>query len=81
MKNLLLKLCEGLISVLRFGERKYLGYAIAAPVLLVWTAIEHQIIPPVSVVRDIAIYMLYFLAVAMMIRIYVRYIERELRQV
>jgi hypothetical protein len=76
MKKFWLKLGEGLIGFLKFGERKYLGYAIAAPVLLAGIAIEHQIVPPASVVRDVAIYMFYFLAVAAMIRVYVRYIER-----
>ena len=76
MKRLLPKFCEALVRFLKFGERKYLGYAIAAPVLLAGIAIEYQIVPPASVVRDVAIYMFYFLAVAAMIRVYVRYIER-----
>ena len=80
MKRLLFKLCKGLIGFLKFGEREYLGYVIAAPALLAWIAIEYQIVPPMSVVRDVAISVLYFLAVAAMIRTYVNYIERELRQ-
>lgn len=81
MKSLLLSSCQVLIRFLKFGERKYLGYAIAAPVLLAGFAIEHLALPPGSVVRDVAIYVLYFLGVAVMIRGYVRYIEHLLRRV
>ena len=81
MKKACLKLCQKLLGYLKRKTRTYIGYAILAPLLLAWTAIEQHTIPPMAVMHDVAIYMLAFLVIAGVIWAYVWYIEHELRQV
>ena len=74
----------GIRMLLGYIKRKtgtYISYAILAPLLLAWTAIKQHTIPPAAVVHDVAIYMVAFVVIAGVIWSYVRYIERELRQV
>jgi hypothetical protein len=78
MKKLWIKLTVKGIAFLRNASIKSLGYAIAAPTLLALIAYQNEIVPPATVIRDVAIYTIYFLIVAAATWAYARYIEHEL---
>lgn len=81
MKKTWLKCARTLLGYIKGKPLTYIGYAILTPLLLVQTAIEQHTLPPMTVVRDMAIYMAAFLLIAGVIWAYVSYIEHELRKV
>jgi hypothetical protein len=80
MNNICQRICEWGVSFLKKGAIKYLVFAILTPILLAIVAIQQQVVPPASVVRDAAIYMTYFAFVAAMTWAYARYIDWELHR-